>query len=74
MQYEEVTFVKSTEILLTVKRQKRGDDGHKIVSVRMKEDLLEQLDKLSSETHRSRNEIINILLEHAVQVVKLQQA
>lgn len=64
--------MKSAEIMLTVKKQKKGDDGHKIVSVRMREDLLAKLDELSKKTNRSRNEIINILLEHAVQVTKLQ--
>ena len=61
----------STEILLTVKEHKRGDDGHKVVSVRMSEELLETLDRLAHKSQRSRNEVINILLEHAVQVTKI---
>lgn len=50
---------------------KHGDDGYKIVSVRMKDELLEKLDRLSADTNRSRNELINILLEAAVDIVKV---
>lgn len=53
------------------KTHKRGDDGHKIVSVRMKEETIKKLDDISLQTNRSRNEIINILLEKAIDVVKI---
>lgn len=52
---------------------RRGDDGYKIVSVRMKDELLEKLDKLSADTNRSRNELINILLDAAVDIVKIEE-
>ena len=64
--------MESTEILLTVKQHKRGEDGHKVVSVRMNEELVSKLDQLAARTKRSRNEVINILLERAVQVAKLE--
>ena len=67
-----MTFVHNNEILLTVKKQKKGDDGHKIVSVRMKDELLEKLDELSEKTNRSRNELINTLLEKAIQITTIQ--
>lgn len=54
-------------------KRNRGDDGHKIISVRMREDLLDTLDRLSAETNRSRNEIINILLEAAVNIVEIEE-
>ena len=60
------------EIKIKKKTAKRGDDGYKIVSVRMKDELLERLDGLSGETNRSRNELINILLEAAVEIVKIE--
>ena len=47
------------EILITKKKPRKGDDGYKIVSVRMKEETLEKLESLSTQTNRSRNEIIN---------------
>lgn len=61
------------EIRIKKKVAKRGDDGYKIVSVRMKDELLEKLDSLSADTNRSRNELINILLEAAVDIVKVEE-
>lgn len=61
------------EIKIKKKLAKRGDDGYKIVSVRMKDELLEKLDRLSIDTNRSRNELINILLEAAVDIVKIEE-
>lgn len=49
---------------LTIKR--RGEDGNKIITVRIKEDTLSALDKLAAETNYSRNELINIILRHGV--------
>lgn len=61
------------EIRITKKTPKSGDEGFKIVSVRMKDELIEKLDSLSSETNRSRNELINMLLEAAVEIVKVDE-
>ena len=61
------------EIRIRKKVAKRGDDGYKIVSVRMKDELIEKLDRLSTATNRSRNELINILLEAAVDIVKVEE-
>lgn len=54
------------EILIS---RKKGEDGHKVVSVRMREDTLAKLDELSAQTNRSRNELINLLLEEALKDV-----
>lgn len=61
------------EIRIRKKVAKRGDDGYKIVSVRMKDELIDKLDRLSTDTNRSRNELINILLEAAVDIVKVEE-
>lgn len=61
------------EIKIKKKVAKRGDDGYKIVSVRMRDELIERLDKLSADTNRSRNELINILLESAIDIVKIEE-
>ena len=62
----------SDEIKISKKRFKKGDDGYKIVSVRMKEELLANLEELSAKTNRSRNELINLLLEAAVKIVTIE--
>lgn len=51
----------------------RGDDGHKLVSVRMRESTLSQIDEISKETNRSRNELINLLLERALELVEIEE-
>ena len=61
------------EIRIKKKLAKRGDDGYKIVSVRMKDELIDKLDQLSADTNRSRNELINLLLEAAVDIVKVEE-
>lgn len=61
------------EIKIKKKVAKRGDDGYKVVSVRMRDELIERLDKLSADTNRSRNELINILLESAIDIVKIEE-
>lgn len=61
------------EIRITKKLPRKGDDGYRIVSVRMKETLLERLDALYAKSNRSRNELINLLLESAVDIVKIDE-
>ncbi len=61
------------EIKIKKKVSKRGDDGYKVVSVRMKDELIARLDKLSADTNRSRNELINLLLEASVDIVKIEE-
>ena len=61
------------EIRITKKIPKVGDEGYKVVSVRMREELLEKLERLSAETNRSRNELINILLESSIDIVKVDE-
>lgn len=60
------------EIRITKKTARRGDDGYKIVSVRMKDEMIARLDELSVKTNRSRNELINMLLEAAMDIVKVE--
>ena len=63
----------SDEIRITKKVFKKGDDGYKVVSVRMKDELIACLDDISLKTNRSRNELINLLLEAAVKIVKIDE-
>lgn len=60
-------------IKITKKNARRGDDGCKVVSVRMKDELIERLDDLSVKTNRSRNELINILLNASIDIVKIEE-
>lgn len=61
------------EIRITKKVARRGEDGHKVVSVRMKDETITRLDELSVKTNRSRNELINLLLEAALNNVTVTE-
>ena len=61
------------EIKITKKNYRKGDDGYKIVSVRMKDEIIEQLDIISQRTNRSRNELINMLLNAAIDLVEIEE-
>ena len=47
---------------LRIKR--KGEDGYRLISVRIREDILDALDKMAADTHYSRNELINMILDH----------
>ena len=59
------------EITITKKSHRKGEDGHKVISVRMKDETIAKLDDLSNQTNRSRNELINLLLEAALENVSV---
>ena len=61
------------EIRITKKSARRGEDGHRVISVRMREETLDALDGLSAQTNRSRNELINLLLTAALQNVTIAE-
>lgn len=44
----------------------KGDDGYKVFSIRVKESTIVALDRISKETHRPRNEIINMILDFGI--------
>lgn len=46
--------------------KKRGEDGYKMISVRIKEETLTKLDEICAKTNYSRNELINRILKHGV--------
>lgn len=52
--------------------KKRGDDGSRIITVRIKEETLAELDKIASESNYSRNELINIILSHGVKNIEIE--
>ena len=55
------------EKLIINKKSLKGEDGYKTFSIRVKEQTVAKLDNLSEQTNRSRNELINILLDFAIE-------
>lgn len=52
--------------------KKRGEDGSRVITVRIKEDTLTALDRLAAETNYSRNELINIILRHGIDNIQIE--
>ena len=50
----------------------KGNDGYKTFSIRIKDDLVEKMDVISNRTGHSRNELIGIFLEYAVNHCKIE--
>ena len=55
-----------------LKIKKKYDDGNRVISIRIGEELLSKLDHIASASNRSRNEIINLLLEHGVKNTEIE--
>ena len=52
--------------------KKRGEDGTKVITVRIQQNTLDALEKIAKECNYSRNEVINIILEYGVENVQIK--
>ncbi len=55
-----------------LKIRKRGEDGSKVISVRIREEVLAELDRISADVNCSRNELINLILAHGVKNIEIE--
>ena len=55
-----------------IKITRWGEDGYKVISMRIKEGTLEKIDLLAQQTNRSRNDILNTLLDSSVDNVEIE--
>ncbi len=54
--------------LLISKRSKiKGEDGYKTFSLRVRDEVVVELDRIAGETGRSRNEIISLMLDFGIE-------
>ena len=51
---------------LIIPKKLPGDDGYRVFSVRVKTKTLHRIDALTKETQRTRNELIGLLLDFAL--------
>ena len=56
----------SDDKLIIRPKKYKGNDGYKVFSIRIKDELVESIDSISTRTGHSRNELIGIFLEYAV--------
>lgn len=57
--------MKNDNLVIKPKKPK-GDDGYKVFSIRIKEEIVAQIDDISLKTGHSRNELIGIFLAYAL--------
>ena len=55
------------KLKITKKSAVKGEDGYKTFSLRIKEETVAKLDEMAQTTNRSRNELISILVEYAIE-------
>lgn len=56
-----------------LKITRKLEDNYKVFSVRIKKSTTKELDKISKETNRSRNELINVLLEYGIKNIDMEE-
>jgi len=61
------------KLQITKKSNLKGDDGYKTFSVRIKEETVQKLEEISKQTNRSRNELINIMLEFGIENCEIKE-
>lgn len=55
-----------------IKIKRKYDDGNRVISVRIREELLAELDRIADSANRSRNEIITTILEHGIRNIEIE--
>lgn len=58
--------MKNENLVIKPKRT-RGEDGYKVFSIRIKEEIVARIDDISTRTGRSRNELVGTFLEYALE-------
>lgn len=61
--------MKSEELVI----RPRGEDGYRTFSIRISQETVDRLDKVSRQTNRSRNELIGVFLEYALDHLVVQE-
>lgn len=51
----------------------KGEDGYKTFSIRVKEETVMKIDEIVKQTGRTRNELIGIFLNYAVERCKVEK-
>lgn len=59
--------------LIIKHKRAKGDDGYRTFSIRIKEEIVSKLDNISTQTGHSRNELIGLLLEYAIENCRVEE-
>jgi predicted transcriptional regulator len=55
-----------------LKIKRRGEDGTRVITVRLQEETVAELDRIAAETHYSRNEVINRILTYGIENIEIE--
>ena len=61
------------EKLIINKKTLKGEDGYKTFSIRIKDDTVNALDEIALKTGRSRNELIGMFLDFAIERCEISE-
>ena len=53
--------------LIVKPKKPKGEDGHKVFSIRIKDEIVTKLEEICARTGHSRNELISMFLEYALE-------
>ena len=63
----------SKEKLVINPKPPKGEDGHRTFSVRLNNELVQQLDELAAKSGHSRNELISIFIDYGLRNCELSE-
>lgn len=61
------------EKLIVKPKKPKGEDGYRVFSVRIKEEIVVEIEKISMKTGHSRNELIGLFLEYALENCEIEE-
>lgn len=64
--------MKNNKLIVKPKKAK-GEDGHKVFSIRVKDEIVTQLEEICARTGHSRNELIGMFLEYALENCEIDE-
>lgn len=59
---------------LIITKKIKGENGHKVFSVRVKDETVKRLDIIAAKTNRTRNDLINLLLDFAMDYCEIDES
>ncbi len=58
--------------LIIKKNGLKGEDGYKVFSIRIREDIANRIDEIAKETNNSRNYILSQFIEYGLDKYKIE--
>lgn len=59
--------------IIIQKKNLKGDDGYKVFSIRIKKETADRLDEICVKSNHSRNELISLFLDYAIERCEIKE-